>query len=93
VRDKYYWVQAEALAAAAMLALVTGEAGYWAQYDAIWAWAWAHLVDHAHGAWFRIVDRAGRKYSDCKCPGGGKNDYHTLGACYDVLAALGAHKP
>jgi mannose/cellobiose epimerase-like protein (N-acyl-D-glucosamine 2-epimerase family) len=90
VTDKYYWVHAEALAAAAMLAVASGEAGYWAQYDQVWAWAWAHLVDHEHGAWFRILDRAGHKYSDNKCPGGGKNDYHTLGACFDVLAVLPA---
>ena len=74
--DKYFWVQAESLAAAALLAARTGDAGYWDWYDRIWAYSWAHLVDHEHGAWFRILS--------------GKTDYHTMGACYEVLGVLGA---
>ncbi len=85
--DKYFWVQAEALAAAARLAARTGEPGYWDWYDRIWAYAWAHLIDHEHGAWYRILDRRNRKYDDKKSPAG-KTDYHTMGACYDVLEAL-----
>ncbi len=44
--DKYFWVQAESLAAAAWLAVRTGDAGYWAWYDRLWAYAWQHFVDH-----------------------------------------------
>ena len=82
--DKYFWVQAESLAAAALLADRTGKAAYWAHYDALWAYSWAHFVDHRHGAWYRILDRQNRKYSDEKSPAG-KVDYHTMGACYEVL--------
>ena len=39
-----------------------------------------------HGAWYRILDRDNRKYSDEKSPAG-KTDYHTMGACYEVLHA------
>jgi mannose/cellobiose epimerase-like protein (N-acyl-D-glucosamine 2-epimerase family) len=85
--DKYFWVQAEALAAAARLAARTGEPGYWDWYDRIWAYAWAHMIDHEHGAWYRILDRQNRKYDDKKSPAG-KTDYHTMGACYDVLEVL-----
>jgi mannose/cellobiose epimerase-like protein (N-acyl-D-glucosamine 2-epimerase family) len=87
--DKYFWVQAESLAAAAVLAARTGDAGYWDWYDRIWAYSWAHMVDHEHGAWFRILSRDNRKLSDEKSPAG-KTDYHTMGACYEVLNALGA---
>jgi mannose/cellobiose epimerase-like protein (N-acyl-D-glucosamine 2-epimerase family) len=82
--DKYYWVQAESLAAAALLAERTGDAAYWAWYERLWDYAWAHFVDHEYGAWYRILDRRNRKYSDEKSPAG-KTDYHTMGACYEVL--------
>jgi mannose/cellobiose epimerase-like protein (N-acyl-D-glucosamine 2-epimerase family) len=85
--DKYFWVQAEALAAAALLAARTDDADYWQWYQRIWAYSWEHLVDHEYGAWFRILDRQNRKYSDEKSPAG-KTDYHTMGACYEVLRLL-----
>jgi mannose/cellobiose epimerase-like protein (N-acyl-D-glucosamine 2-epimerase family) len=87
--DKYFWVQAESLAAAALLAVRTGDAAYWQWYDRIWAYSWAHMVDHAHGAWYRIRTPDNRAYSDEKSPAG-KTDYHTMGACWDVLRGLGA---
>jgi mannose/cellobiose epimerase-like protein (N-acyl-D-glucosamine 2-epimerase family) len=85
--DKYFWVQAESLAAAALLAQRTGESKYWNWYDKIWDYAWTHFVDHQHGAWYRILSSDNRKMSDEKSPAG-KTDYHTMGACYDVLRIL-----
>ena len=85
--DKYFWVQAESLAAAALLAKRTGEDRYWDWYRRIWAYSWEHLVDHQYGAWYRILTRDNKKYSDEKSPAG-KTDYHTMGACYEVLNAL-----
>ena len=85
--DKYFWVQAESLAAAARLAQRTGDGRYWDWYQRLWAYSWEHFVDHEHGAWFRILDRQNRKYSDEKSPAG-KTDYHTMGACYDTLELL-----
>jgi mannose/cellobiose epimerase-like protein (N-acyl-D-glucosamine 2-epimerase family) len=87
--DKYFWVQAESFAAAALLAVRTGNPAYWDWYDRIWAYSWAHFVDHDHGAWYRILGRDNRKLTDEKSPAG-KTDYHTMGACYDVLHALEA---
>lgn len=84
--DKYFWVQAESLAAAARLAVRTGDAGYWAWYDRLWGYAWKHLVDPLHGGWYRILSRTNAPYSDEKSPAG-KTGYHTMGACYDVLRA------
>ncbi|HET7569563.1 MAG TPA: AGE family epimerase/isomerase [Gammaproteobacteria bacterium] len=82
--DKYYWVQAESLVAAARLAKRTGEARYQDWYARLWTYAWRHFVDHEYGAWFRILDRENHKYSDEKSPAG-KTDYHTMGACYELL--------
>jgi mannose/cellobiose epimerase-like protein (N-acyl-D-glucosamine 2-epimerase family) len=87
--DKYFWVQAESFAAAALLAVRSGDAQYWAWYDKIWAYAWQHFVDHTHGAWFRQLSRDNVRLDDNKSPAG-KTDYHTMGACYDVLRGLGA---
>ncbi|MEY4766113.1 MAG: hypothetical protein RI907_2786, partial [Pseudomonadota bacterium] len=90
--DKYFWVQAESLAAAAGLALRTGDPHYWAWYDRIWAYSWTHMVDHRHGAWFRILTPDNRAISDQKSPPG-KTDYHTMGACWDVLRFMAAARP
>ena len=84
---KYHWVQAESMAAAALLALHTGESRYRDWYDRIWAYCWQHFVDHEHGAWFRILDGRNRNHTREKS-NAGKVDYHNMGACFDVLAAL-----
>ncbi|MBB4129535.1 MULTISPECIES: AGE family epimerase/isomerase [unclassified Xanthomonas] len=85
--DKYFWVQAESLAAAALLAQRSGEERYWQWYDKLWDYSWKHMIDHRYGAWYRILDADNRKYSDEKSPAG-KTDYHTMGACYEVLNVL-----
>ena len=85
--DKYFWVQAESLAAAALLAARTKEGVYWDWYARIWSYSWKHFVDHRYGAWFRILTRDNRPYNDEKSPAG-KVDYHTMGACYEVLKVL-----
>lgn len=85
--DKYFWVQAESFAAAALLAARTGDERYWGWYDRIWAYSWEHFVDHVHGAWYRILSQDNCKLSDEKSPAG-KVDYHTMGACYEVLQLI-----
>lgn len=85
--DKYFWVQAESLATAALLGARTGDDLYWQWYDKLWTYAWNHMVDHRYGAWYRILDADNRKYDDEKSPAG-KTDYHTMGACYEVMRLL-----
>ncbi len=87
--DKYFWVQAETLAAAALLAQRTDLEDYWLWYERIWTYAWQHMVDHQHGGWYRILDHMNQKHDNCKSPAG-KVDYHTMGACYEVLNVIGA---
>lgn len=84
---KYFWVQAESLASAALLGARTGEPRFWAWYDKIWGYSWEHFVDHQHGAWYRILGADNSKLTDEKSPAG-KVDYHTMGACYEVLNVL-----
>ncbi len=86
-RDKYFWVQAESFAAAALLANRTKDAKYWDWYEMIWQFSWKHMIDHKYGAWFRILDGKNNKYDDLKSPAG-KTDYHTMGACYEVLKVI-----
>ena len=85
--DKYFWVQAESLAAATLLHARTGVAVYDVWYGKIWAYAWEHFVDHKYGAWYRILTVNNQKIDDEKSPAG-KTDYHTMGACYEVLALI-----
>tara|TARA_B110000914_G_scaffold173908_1_gene154951 strand:- start:1313 stop:2527 length:1215 start_codon:yes stop_codon:yes gene_type:complete len=82
--DKYFWVQAESIAAAALLAQATGEQRYWDWYDTLWAYVWTHFVDHEYGAWYRILKPENSPYDKLKSPAG-KTDYHTMGACYEVI--------
>jgi mannose/cellobiose epimerase-like protein (N-acyl-D-glucosamine 2-epimerase family) len=86
--DKYFWVQAESIAAAAVLAVRTGEHRFWTWYERLWDYSWTHMIDHRHGAWYRILSPDNRQLSDEKSPAG-KTDYHTMGACYEVLRVLG----
>lgn len=85
--DKYFWVQAESLVAAALLHERTGEQTYDDWYGRLWAYAWEHFVDHRHGAWYRILTRDNRKIDHRKSPAG-KTDYHTMGACHELLALV-----
>lgn len=85
--QKYFWVQAEAIAAAWRLFIVTGDPRYRHDYHRLWAFSWDHLIDHHHGAWFRIVSRQGAWLEPYKSPAG-KTDYHTMGACWDILQTM-----
>lgn len=85
--DKYFWVQAESLAAAALLGDRLNDEKYWQWYDRIWEYSWKYFVDHQYGAWYRILTPSNEKYSDEKSPAG-KTDYHTMGVCYEVLNVI-----
>lgn len=47
------------------------------------------MVDHEHGAWFRVRARDGSVVDHRKSPLG-KTDSHTMGACWDVLSVMEA---
>lgn len=58
-------------------------------YDNLWGYAWAHLVDHEFGSWFRALGEKNEKLDNIKCPHG-KVDYHLIGMCLDAADALQA---
>lgn len=91
--EKYFWVQAESFAAAARLAVMTKQKSYWDWYERIWLYADSHMIDKDYGAWFRVLDRGNNRLSNIKSMAGGKCDYHTIGACWDVLQVLDAESP
>ena len=82
--DKYFWVHAESIAASALLAHATDSEDYWKWYDRLWAHADEFFVDHEYGAWYRILAPDNRRYDDRKSYNN-KMDYHTMGACWEVL--------
>lgn len=89
--EKYHWVQAETLAAAALLAQRTGAPLYAEWVERLWRYCWTYFVDHQEGAWRRILDAENRNHTREKSPAG-KVDYHNIGACHDILLARGAIK-
>ncbi len=86
--DKYFWVQAESFAAAAILFSETDNHEFLSAYLQLWQYSWTNMVDHKYGAWFRVLSRENIAYSNEKSSAGAKCDYHTLGACFDVLAHM-----
>lgn len=88
--DKYFWVQAESLATAALLAQRTGADEYWGWYERLWRHSSGHLIDHTHGGWYRILTRDSRPYGSAKPPHGKTDFYHPMGAYLESLHAIGA---
>ncbi len=86
--QKYFWVQAETMAAAAMLGAETGNDEYWRWYERIWAYCWEHFVDHEFGAWHRVLDADNLRLDDIKSAAGAKCDYHNISACATALECV-----
>jgi mannose/cellobiose epimerase-like protein (N-acyl-D-glucosamine 2-epimerase family) len=86
--DKYFWVQAESFAAAALLGFRTHDEKYWLVYDKIWDYAWKYFVDHKYGGWYRRLSCDNHQYNDLLTYGGKTDVYHTTGACYEVLNVI-----
>lgn len=86
--DKYFWVQAEALGASALLYQTTNQPKFLDYYEKLWHYCWQHMVDHQHGAWYRVLGVNNQKYSNEKSTAGAKCDYHTLAACFDILQQI-----
>ena len=85
--NKYFWVQAEALAASWRLYKITNNKNYYNFYISLWEYCWKNFVDHKYGAWFNILTRKGKQIDKIKSPLG-KTDYHTMGACWDIISNM-----
>mmetsp|Transcript_3842 Transcript_3842/g.10820 ORF Transcript_3842/g.10820 Transcript_3842/m.10820 type:complete len:385 (-) Transcript_3842:60-1214(-) len=88
--EKYFWVQGESMAAAALLYGATGEAAHLEKYLNLWQYIWRHWVDHEYGGWvcFKMT-RDNQRLSDEKAVAGAKCDYHSLASCVEALRAFG----
>ncbi|HWT23224.1 MAG TPA: AGE family epimerase/isomerase [Solirubrobacteraceae bacterium] len=60
VRERFHWVVAEAIGAAAALHAVTGDDAYDGWYRAFWDFADLHLRDRVHGGWRSELDADNR---------------------------------
>jgi len=60
VRERFHWVVAEGIGAAAALRAVTGDARYEAWYRRLWDFADLHLRDRRHGGWHSELDEENR---------------------------------
>lgn len=85
--DRYYWAQAEAIAASALLADATGDDSLWDWYERFWGYCERTMVDREGGSWHRVVDRDGRPREGLKSPPV-KTDYHQISACAAAMTAL-----
>ncbi len=86
--DKYFWVQAESMAAAALLAKATNKEVYWQCYDQLWDYSWRHFCEQKHQPWWRLLDANNQVLDPTIASPGAKIDYHTIGACLEILRVL-----
>ena len=88
--DKYFWVQAEALAAAALLAGQSGGEKYWDWYQRIWGYSWVHFRScwiTAMGPGTASSPRTTRSTATRRARRA-RRTTHCMGACYGVLRLL-----
>jgi mannose/cellobiose epimerase-like protein (N-acyl-D-glucosamine 2-epimerase family) len=86
--EKYFWVHAEALAAAALLAKATNNQRYWDDYQRLWQYSWPAFCENEHKPWWRLLSREGKVLDKNIASPGAKIDYHTIGACLEILNVL-----
>ena len=86
--EKYFWVHAEALAAAALLAKATNNQDYWNDYQRLWEYCWPAFCENEHKPWWRLLSREGKVLDKNIASPGAKIDYHTIGACLEILNVL-----
>ncbi|RRD45769.1 AGE family epimerase/isomerase [Tessaracoccus sp. OH4464_COT-324] len=56
ISARFFWPVTEAIGAAHMLSLATGEQRYTEWYERFWLFAWKHLMDHEQGSWHSELD-------------------------------------
>jgi mannose/cellobiose epimerase-like protein (N-acyl-D-glucosamine 2-epimerase family) len=86
---KYYWVMAEALGASARLAGGAPDAVFYLKhYRELFAYCWAHFIDHRYGAWYPKLGRANLRVIYEKSPLT-KADYHPIANYYEAMHVFG----
>ncbi|HEX2862547.1 MAG TPA: AGE family epimerase/isomerase [Lacunisphaera sp.] len=83
-----WWPQAEAVIGFLNAWQLSGEARYLAAAAKTWAYIEAHLIDRAHGEWFRGVTRDGRVIGTFEKVGFWKCPYHNGRMGLEAVARL-----
>ncbi len=87
--NKYFWVQAESIAASALLFQFTDDANYLEIYTKLWQYCLEYMIDSEHGAWFSEAKFENSPCENEKASAGIKSDYENMAACFEVLKVLG----
>ncbi|KAL1503754.1 hypothetical protein AB1Y20_012223 [Prymnesium parvum] len=88
-KGKYFWVQGETFATAALLYNTTGNPSYVERYVDLWHYVWSNWVDHKYGAWLSFnLTRDNQLINNEKASAGAKCDYHSFMACISALVAF-----
>eukprot|EP01006_Ploeotia_vitrea_P020086 TRINITY_DN52329_c0_g1_i1.p1 TRINITY_DN52329_c0_g1~~TRINITY_DN52329_c0_g1_i1.p1 ORF type:complete len:430 (-),score=49.29 TRINITY_DN52329_c0_g1_i1:960-2249(-) len=85
---KMFWVQAELMATAMMLGVLTNKPEYQEWAKRIWVYCWNCFIDHTHGAWWCSLSCDNTRIPGPKSPVGLKSDYHSLFGLHKVQQAL-----
>ncbi len=83
--DKYFWVQAESMAAYAIAAQRLGGALHTERLAALADYTNAHFVIQPSCVWHRVLSADNHPMDEWVALPGAKCDYHTLGAFWDIL--------
>lgn len=85
--NKYYWVQSEAIAAAALIAMRKGKEEYWLWYDRIWTYCQQNFRDPLSGTCHRVLTADHHPFSGDN-RSAIKTDFHLIHACNEVITRL-----
>ena len=89
---KYFWVQAETLAAQAWLINTIQHTDLQTRFDQLAAYIEEHFIVPNQTIWHRLLSHDNQPLDNWIALPGAKCDYHNLGACYDILRSLDIHQ-
>jgi len=84
---KYSWVQAETIAAAALLATQQENRIYWCIYHQFWQYVWTYMIDHRQKCWHRNLTHDNKIIAPSSVVMG-RTDYHSICSCIEIINLL-----
>jgi mannose/cellobiose epimerase-like protein (N-acyl-D-glucosamine 2-epimerase family) len=84
---KYSWVQAETIAAAAMLATTLNSGIYECIYQQLWQYSWTFMIDHQQKCWHRNLTHDNKAFTQSSVAMG-RTDYHSICACIEIINTI-----
>ncbi|MCO4836719.1 MAG: AGE family epimerase/isomerase [Oceanospirillaceae bacterium] len=89
--NKYFWVQAETLPALAMLSKHYPDGPYLDYLQRLGAYCESHFIEPTSRVWRRVLNADNQPKDQWVALPGAKCDYHSIGACYDLLRGNSGH--